>query len=182
MVLVAANGTPPVFDALPAVKVRHYHGQGPKVYTQGRCFLLDGALHLALSVFERTPPAGSRVAFVMHSGQQCVAAVAGPKGAVAGVLLAAQPTGLQQLESLPGMNAIEAGRMAGQDEQGWYWETRLVLPKAMLEQAGFTMAPAGGLAAALLKYGAGAEDFGSSCPSAQPFGFEEYDAVTIVSY
>lgn len=168
---VAMSDTPLAFEALPALKVTCFCPAEPgaeqpatpplEVYTQARLYVLQRALQLELTVFEREPMPASRVAFVLG----------GPADGFLLLELSPQVLGLHyctkhaNLWALPEENtALVPARFAGEDEQGWYWGARLHLEQATLAGIGCRLVPAARFAGGILRYRSTAGGFGASYP------------------
>lgn len=176
--LVTHSETPLFFDALPALKVRYYkEAEGtPNIYSYARFFLLKGQLALSLYSFEKQPASTSCIAF----------AIQGPPH----LLVEARPEECcfykienETKTSLP--LEVQPSFFAGQDEQGWYWGTNMVLPASFLSLCGKTFAPENSFAAAVLKYNTQQDGFGCSYPVQNPnnmLDFNNFTLCNIVSY
>lgn len=154
---VPVSAVPLAFDALPALKVRHYYGgpHFPRIYTLARLYIHGGALALSLSAFEREPEEGSRVEFALGGGEAVLRLSLTPAGA--------QLTLDEEALPAPGISTI-----AGADEQGWYWGGNLTLPADLVARTGCRLAPGAGFAAALFKAHDGRDTLGSAFPLANP--------------
>lgn len=174
---ISKSNTPLVFDALPALKVRHYQGVSARgnIYTLARLYVLGDALALSLCAFEKNPPPESRVGFGI--GKQ-----AGP------VLVLALSPKTVQLRLTPGEESLpppEAAYFAGQDEQGWYWGANLNLEPGVLAKAGVDLAREGGFWANLAKYRSDETAFGSAFMAphvAGPFSPAHFGKFQVVEY
>ena len=176
---ISKSATPVVFDTLPALKVRHYHGRSAlgNIYTFARLYVLEHSLAISLCSFEESPPPQSRVAF-------CVGEAAGRF-----LRLALSPEeatltlcGTPKEEPLP---APAPSYFSGQDEQGWYWGAHLLLAPSLLEKAGVDFADDEHFCAALVKYRTDEDAFGSAFPvqnGANPFDIAHFGSFAVVGY
>lgn len=174
---ISKSATPLVFDALPALKVRHYVGTptGGNIYTLARFYLLGEALALSLCVFEKTPPPESRVGF----------AIAGTKGRVLVLALGPKQVRLQLAPDEEAPPPPKAAYFTGQDEQGWYWGANLTLPAEALAKAGAAPAQPTVFAANVAKYRTDETAFGTVFPAplaAGPFQPAYFGAFQAVEY
>lgn len=174
---VTKSGTPLVFDALPALKVRHYQGRSAcgNIYTLARMYVLEDALALSLCAFEKAPPPESRVGF----------GIGRPEGPV--LELALGPNGVQ-LRLAPGQESLpppEAAYFTGQDEQGWYWGANMSLGREVLAKAGVNLAQETAFWANLGKYRSDETAFGCAFlapPGAGPFSPAYFGQFQVVEY
>lgn len=175
---VSKSTTPLVFEALPALKVRHYCGKAAfgNIYTFARLYVLGAGLALSLCSFEEHPDRESRVAF-------CVAGQAGVLRLVlnseSAELFYEDGEGKEQLPS------PERTCFSGQDEQGFYWGANLVLPEEVLLKTGLRLSETQEFCAALIKYRGDERAFGSAFPvinEEDPFDSAHFGSFRIVSY
>lgn len=175
--LVPVSGTPLVFDALPATKVRHYYGEAAlePIYTLARMYFLKDALALSLSAFERDPDEMSLIEFALAGG---------PGGNI--IRLTLGRDGLRALHPKEAMGSIPPpAAFSGADEQGWYWGAQLTLPADMLRGVGLLPGPGVEFRAALFKARADEAGYGSSFLSATPRDSQspgEFPLFRIVSF
>ncbi len=180
---VVASELPLAFDALPAFKVRHYHGlpAGGGVYTLARMYACSGQLMLSLCAFERAPAAQSRIGLALCGEEvDCVSLLR----------LSLSPTGVRLWLEGPQDRHQDLAPpvpeyIAGEDEQGWYWGANLTLRAEALGLAGLNARPGHRFAAALYKTNEDEEAYGVShrpADPARPFDPREFDCFEIVAY
>ncbi|MGD9560587.1 MAG: hypothetical protein AB7V55_08295 [Oscillospiraceae bacterium] len=166
-----ASETPLFFDTLPALKARYFAGGGPHIYTLARFYLLGGTLQLSLSAFERTPAPTSTIALALAGpGGQALLACASPTQAGLAAWPTAAPPPLHALAAEALAHPLAAVFTRGDDEQGWFWESRFALGPAAMAPLALS---AGGapLGIALFKFGSATDGLGASHPlagTAQP--------------
>ena len=176
--LVTHSAAPLFFDALPALKVRHYtkEGSAANIYSYARFYLLNGQLALNLYAFEKEPPATSCIGFAIH-GETSLLIEARPQECFFYTLDGTAKTSIAT-EAQPSF-------FAGQDEQGWYWGVSLVLPSSLLSLCGGSFLPGNSFPVAVLKYASQGNDFGCSAPIKNPsfmLDFNNFSLCDIVSY
>lgn len=168
---------PIAFDALPALKVRHYYGAGPNIYTLARLYALGDCLALSLAAFERDPAEDSAITFALcGQGAPPLRVHAWPDGSL-GLSLELEP-------EEPGA-ALEGDSIGGSDEQGWYWGANLLLPAGLLALAGCRLTPGERFCGGLFKHSWGREEagIGSAFPlrdPANPYdpaGFGQFETI-----
>jgi len=175
--------TPLVPDTLPALKTCWYTGGQPHIYTAARFYLLQQSLQVALTIFERTPPAESRAGFAFGgiSGHLAVVFLA-PDTARLALLDGQNPPASWPLAEQDAPPFEDAAFYTGQDEQGWYWGARLGIGPEWLEKAGIVPAPGATFGVALAKYSTDSSTLGLSFPlppGAGPFEPSHFTATTI---
>lgn len=153
---VTVSGQALDMGALPALKVCRYHGisRNGKVYTYARLYILDGALHFALTAFERTPEPESQVEL----------AVAGAKDQM--LLYRLSPSGGTLWRRQNG----EETRLAeetpplshGNDEQGWSWSAESSFSPEALASIGLELSVGCTFQASVFKTRADEAAFGAS--------------------
>ncbi len=131
----------PVMDTLPVIKLTHWYGTPARdaVYSYARLAIGSGALHLAVTVFDREPPPTQRFAALLQLPGGTLRLTFGPGHAEAQRMA---PDGTATALPLPAGGCI-AG--AGEDEQGWYWQVRTALPQGWLSAHGLQLPEAGSL-------------------------------------
>lgn len=153
---VPVSDFPLAFDALPALKARHYYSEpaAPNIYTLARMYILGDSLRLSLSAFEREPGETSRIDFTLCG-----------KGAPV-LRLALTPAGARLFVGENEAPPPTAAFTGGADEQGWYWGADIALPAELLARAGCRLAPGTQFYASLFK--TGGQTLGSAFPLASP--------------
>lgn len=175
---VPCSDAPIAFDALPALKARHFYGDGPPIYTLARLYALGDALALSLAAFEREPAEESTITFALcGEGAPPLRVLARP-GSV-GLSLDIIPE-----EPHPSLDGEPIG---GSDEQGWYWGMNFLLPADLLAYAGCKLAPGANFRGGLYKHRWGQEGMavGSAFPLADPknpFDPDCFDHFEVISF
>lgn len=177
---VSISRVPLVFDALPALKVRHYESgmQPGNVYAFARLYVWQRSLALSLSVFEKDPAGDSRVSFGV-CGKEKAAVLVAQLSPASLTLTLHGPAGE---EALP---PPEVARFSGADEQGWYWGGNCTLPPEALAGAGLDFAADTAFFAGVVKHSTGSEAFGASFrpqPGLAPFDAVQLSPCAVVPY
>ncbi len=178
---VIAASAPIPFEALPTIKTRHLHGQDclRHIYSLGRLYLLDGAPQLSLSAFEREPSPGSRVAaaFGVPGGPQVFVRLC-PKEAAFALFQPGDAIPLPGSDAGAQWQPLAASRMAGVDEQGWYWGANFSLSDTLLP----TLGMADAVAAGLFTYQEGGGDYALSFPPPAALSFAALPTYPVIRY
>lgn len=185
---VSSSSTALVFDTLPSLKARYWYlpQPAPKLYAMARCYVLNGALRLSLVSFERTPPVGSRLAFAAGgSDGRLLLARMGPQSSALFLCDAADRPGLWA--DVPGVERpmAQPERIAGVDEQGWYWGVQLTLPAQAVAEAGIRAVPGAAFRGAVFKHDALPGAYGASFRPLMPdilLDPAQFDLFEIVDY
>lgn len=180
---VSYSGTPLILDALPAVKVRHYYGSAPSIYTYIKMYVHAGALALGCYCFEKQPKPETAIVFAISQNTKPPLVLRLTPQTTSLVLAGAGGnTGLQPEGAV--LPAPPAQYFAGTDEQGWYWGAQLQIGQAALGKAGFTLGPGAQFKTATFYKAAGADGFGATCPVREdtPLHPGNFETFSIVPY
>ena len=163
---VTISQTPLFFDALPAVKVRHYYGDWPQggIYTFARMYICAGALHVSLSAFEKEPDADSLVGFGVSS--------AGGSSLFAALSPCALALTLQRGELSEPLTPPQPQYFRTQDEQGYSWGAQFAFSPQVLAMANVKCTKDSLFFAGVYKYRRGQNAWGAAeipRDPAQPF-------------
>ena len=176
---VTLSQTPLFFDALPAVKVRHYYGNWPQggIYTFARMYICEDALHTSLSAFEKEPPADSLVGFgVSVAGAASLFAELSPD--TLSLVLHSGDSSEQLEPPLPQF-------FHTRDEQGHSWGAQFTFSPEVLAAADITLAEGVTFCAGLYKYRRCQDAFGAAnipADLAHPFAPSNWGAFLAVPY
>ncbi|MDL2293652.1 hypothetical protein LJC60_03375 [Ruminococcaceae bacterium OttesenSCG-928-D13] len=190
---VTISDIPLELDTLPALKTRYFCHDGSlpardtaRIYTMARLYVQNGVLQLGLSAFERDPAPDSSISFALGGeGQQFALVTLTPEDATLEVLEKTPPPALFGGREAVLETPLEAGRFAGQDEQGWYWGAQMALPKTVLAGCGCPLSPGARFGGALFKYRFGLPAFGASCrmeDNARPLDFASFGTFEATDY
>lgn len=177
---VSMSEQPLVFDALPAMKVRHYTGRAAlgNIYTFARLYACRQSLALSLCVFEEKPDDASMVGFALRGEEE-------GRYLQAGLSPAGLSLSLWEQGACTPLEAPEVSRFAGNDEQGWSWGGNFTLPAQALARAGVTLGSGGRFWAAVVKYRSDEAAFGCSYrpqEDEKPFNPARFEPCVLVSY
>ncbi len=161
MISVAKSDLPQAFDALPALKVRHYNGEmkAGKIYTVAQMYVLRESLALRLNVFEKSPANTSAVGFCLASDTDNT------------LVLRLFPNEVQL--QLCGKNKTEELKApavsyhSGGDEQGFYWGADVQIPPSLLQLVGLALKNDSTFLANLFKLDCEEDAFGAAFPVLQ---------------
>lgn len=173
---LSISNTPLVFDALPAIKVNQYRGksQSHNIYTYARMYILQDALAFSLYCFERTPPPQSRASLVL--GRDADALLDYSLSPTEANLLLRLPNGTSSIYPPP-----EPSYFSGEDEQGWFWGAKAILPPDLLAMVGCHLHPGDEFRAAVLKTRTDEDAFGASfgpLVANDPYVFQQFSRFT----
>ncbi len=158
---VSKSDTPQAFDALPALKVKHFARceQQENLYTQAQMYALNNTLMLNLSAFEKNPMPSSALGFCVSGREDC-ALVLQLFSNSAQLLFYTQSS--QETLQTPILQ-----RHSGEDEQGWYWGASLCFSAKHLQRVGITCALGSEFYANLFKEDVLRQNYGSAFPVPQ---------------